>query len=310
MSQIERIAILGANSQIALDYIESSLKKNNRELYLFSRNPIALQNLVDTKCISRFKSLGYDQFGLDSYDLIINFVGGSDPALISRMGRDIFILTDHYDHLAIGYLQKNDQCKYIFISSGAAYGDVFSINPATELTKPNFDLDNLAPPDYYGAAKYMAEQRHRALSGLNIVDIRIFSYISKRQNLESKLFLPQVIAAIKNKADFLTSDEEMWRDYVGPEDFFQLTEVLLSRDKLNISLDCYSKESVEKLEILSVLSEKFGFAYDVTNEFASKQNSKKYYFSRNKLAETFGYFPEHRSLELIVELTSYFVNGR
>lgn len=307
---IERVAILGANSQIARDYIESSLEKNKRELHLFSRNPMGLRDLVGSKYAARFKCLEYDRFGLDSYNLIINFVGGSDPVLIANMDKDIFTITDHYDDLAISYLNKHSRCKYIFISSGAAYGDVFSSAPASELTKANFDFNNLAPADYYGAAKYLAEQRHRKLAELNIIDIRIFSYISKRQNLDSKLFLPQVIAAIKNKAKFLTSDEEMWRDYIGPEDFFQLIELLLSINKLNISLDCYSKNSVEKLEILSNLREKFGLIYDVSNEYALKQNSKKYYFSKNKLAESYGYLPEHGSLDLIVGLTPNFVNWR
>lgn len=308
MPKIERIAILGANSQIALDYIESSLEDNKRELYLFARNPIALQNLVGSKFASSFKSLGYDQFGLDSYNLIINFIGGSDPAFIAKMGKDIFAVTDHYDDLAISYLKKNDQCKYIFISSGAAYGDVFCGAPASELTKSNFDFNNLAPADCYGAAKYLAEQRHRKLTELNIIDIRIFSYLSKRQSLNSKLFLSQLITAIKNKTEFLTSDEGMWRDYIGAEDFYQLTELLLSRNKLNSSLDCYSNGPIEKLEILSGLSKIFGLNYDITNKGIHNKTSKKYYFSKNKLAESYGYYPEYGSLELITKITSYFIN--
>lgn len=299
MSQIERVAILGANSQIALDYIETSLKKNNRELYLFSRNPIALQNLVDTKCISRFQSLGYDRFGLDAYDLIINFVGGSDPVLIENMGKDIFTITDHYDDLAIDYLKKNDQCKYIFISSGAAYGDVFSNAPTSELTKPNFDLNNLAPADYYGAAKYIAEQRHRALSELNIIDIRIFSYVSKRQNLDSKLFLPQVITAIKNKADFLTSAEEMWRDYIGPEDFFHFLECTFSSIFLNESFDCFSCSPISKSRLLEMAVQEFGLKALITKTIMIKIDPKKWYYSDDKRAEAIGYHPKNDSMDNI-----------
>lgn len=307
MSQIERIAILGANSQIALDYIESSLKNNDRELHLFSRNPIALQNLVDTKHISRFKLLGYDRFGLDVYDLIINFVGGSDPVLIENMGKDIFTITDHYDDLAIHYLKKNDQCKYIFISSGAAYGDVFSNAPATELTKPNFDFNNLTTADYYGAAKYLAEEKHRELDEFNIVDIRIFSYISKRQNLDSKLFLPQVISAIKNKTKFLTSNEEMWRDYLGQEDFYRILESLILGPEINASFDCYSKSSVEKKQMLKILSEEFQFSVTFTKKDISTRHPKKYYFSENKSAGRGGYIPEYASIDLILRLVPDFI---
>jgi nucleoside-diphosphate-sugar epimerase len=299
LSGIKRIAILGANSQIALDYIESSLKNTNRELYLFSRNPIALQNLVDTKCISRFKSLGYDRFGLDAYDLIINFVGGSDPVLIANMDKDIFTITDQYDDLAIDYLKKNDQCKYIFISSGAAYGDVFSNAPASELTKSNFDLNNLTPADYYGAAKYLAEQRHRKLAELNIIDIRIFSYISKRQNLESKLFLPQVISAIKNKTNFLTSDEEMWRDYIGPEDFFNFLECTISSIFLNESFDCFSCSPISKLRLLEMAAQEFGLKALISKSAMKKTDPKKWYYSDDKRAEAIGYCPIYDSLDSI-----------
>lgn len=299
MAKIEQVAILGANSQIALDYIETSLKKNNRELYLFSRNPIALKNLVDIKCISRFKSLGYDRFGLDAYDLIINFVGGSDPVLIKNMGKDIFTITDQYDDLAIDYLKKNDQCKYIFISSGAAYGDVFGDAPASELTKANFDFNNLAPPEYYGAAKYLAEQKHRKLTELNIIDIRIFSYISKRQNVDSKLFLPQVISAIKNKTEFLTSDEEMWRDYLGPEDFFHFLECAINSIKLNNSFDCFSCSPISKLRLLEVLFQEFGLKALISKSAIKKADPKKWYYSNDKGAEVIGYYPIYDSLDSI-----------
>lgn len=308
MSNIERVAILGANSQIALDYIESSLEGNKRELYLFSRNPGALRDLVGIKHISRFKSLGYDQFGLDPYDLMINFVGGSDPALITSMGKDIFIITDHYDQLAISYLKKNNKCKYIFISSGAAYGDVFSDAPASALTKSNFDLNNLTPADYYGAAKYITEQRHRALSEFNIIDIRIFSYISKRQNLDSKLFLPQVISAIKNKTEFLTSDEEMWRDYIGQKDFYRFTEVIANYEEINSAFDCCSKSPIEKIQLLKILGEMFELSYAFTQDNVPGKHPKQYYFSEKKLEEHYGYFPEYDSLELILWLAPYFID--
>ena len=301
MSQIERIAILGANSQIALDYIESSLENSKKELYLFSRNPMALKNLVDIKCISRFKFLGYDQFGLDTYDLIINFVGGSDPVLIASMGKDIFTITDHYDNLAISYLKKNNQCKYIFISSGAAYGDVFSIAPASELTKSNFNFNNLSSVDYYGAAKYIAEQRHRALSELNIVDIRIFSYISKRQNLDSELFLPQVIKSIKNKTEFLTSDEELWRDYIGPDDLCALIGCVSVDLKINYSLDCFTRAPISKGQILDMCRNELGLKVVLFEKLDTKliQSGKKYYFSENRAATTLGYCPKYDSANLI-----------
>jgi nucleoside-diphosphate-sugar epimerase len=299
LSKIERIAVLGANSQIAVDYIESSLKKNQRELVLFSRNPIALQDLVDSKYTSKFKLLGYDQFGLDSYNLIVNFVGGSDPALIAKMGKDIFTITEQYDDLAINYLKKNKHCKYIYISSGAAYGDVFSNTPASALTKSSFDMNNLVPSEYYGAAKYLAEKKHRSLLDLMIIDVRIFSYFSKRQNLDSKLFLPQAITAIRNKTEFFTSNEEMWRDYIGLDDFYNFLECAMSSFELNGSFDCFSRSPISKSRILELLADDFGLKILASKSVMKKIDTKKFYYSIDKRAEAIGYIPKYDSLDLI-----------
>jgi nucleoside-diphosphate-sugar epimerase len=299
LSKIERIAVLGANSQIALDYIESSLEKNNRELALFSRNPTALQYLVGSKYAPKYELLEYNQFGLGSYDLIINFVGGSDPVLIAKMGKDIFAITEQYDDLVINYLKKNKRCKYINISSGAAYGGVFSNAPASALTQSSFDMSNLVPAEYYGAAKYLTEKKHRSLLDLMIIDVRIFSYISKRQNLDSKLFLPQAISAIKNKTDFLTSYEEMWRDYIGLNDFFNFLECAINAFELNDSFDCFSCSPASKLKILELLADDFGLKILKSRSEASLINAKKYYYSLNKRAEVIGYLPKYDSLDVI-----------
>ena len=300
MGKIERIAILGANSLIAIDYIELVLKKTERFLYLFTRNPLGMSGLLDDGCASKFKFLGYEDFGKERYDLIINFVGGSDPALINKLGKEIFVITQQYDDLAIQYLQKNTTCKYIFISSGAAYGNVFAYEPATNITKSNFDFDNLPAFDYYGAAKYLSEQRHRTFLNLHIVDVRVFSYFSKRQSLNSKLFLPQLIGAIKNGAVFSTLNEEMWRDYIGPIDFFNFLECMLSQDGINDSFDCFTRAPVSKLALLKKLADEYGLRLSLLMPDERKINPKTWYYSVNRRAESLGYFPEFNSINTIL----------
>lgn len=313
MSKIERIAILGANSQIALDYIELALEKTERELYLYSRNPQLLKTQLDARWKLKFTCIGYDEFPKNHYDLIINFVGGSDPALLSQIGEEIFAITDQYDGLAIDYLKKHKKCKYIFISSGAAYGNRFALGPVSETVKPLFNFDKLATSDYYGAAKYLAEQRHRTQCELNITDVRIFSYFSKRQNLNSKLFLAQAINALKNAQEFVTSNEQIWRDYIGPEDFYCLIECIIKHSDNNISVDCFTKDPVSKFELIELLKNNNLNIRVISSIATTKEvdKSKKYYYSsmRQDLS-LMGYTPIFSSLQGIENQFSHFKDGR
>ena len=153
---ITTVAVLGANSQIAQDYIEYSLKKSDRELYLFSRKPEQFGAEVLHHFKGRAHSVGYEHFGLHRYDLVINFVGASNPEKISAMGYDIFNITGYYDSLAIEYLKRFDDTFYVFISSGSAYGDVFSLGPASDSTQSIFKFNSLPSSQYYGASKSTA----------------------------------------------------------------------------------------------------------------------------------------------------------
>ena len=299
---IKNVAIIGASSQIAQDYIERLLKKSTREIFLFSRNPKFLMGENHIQDKKRCKSLGYEDFGLSEYDLIINFVGASNPIKIIAMGYDIFNLTNYYDNLAIEYLKKHTNTAYIFVSSGAAYGNVFSMEPVGEFTNSTFNLNNLLPNEYYGAAKYLVEQRHRALDCLNITDLRVFSYFSERQNLKSSLLMADVIRSIKSGEFLKTNEENIFRDYIDPDDFYNLIECILLAGNINVSLDCYSLSPIGKIEMLKRLHLEFGLKYKfIKDNFNSHSvGSKSFYYSLNKKAARLGYFPSKSSIETIL----------
>lgn len=299
MHTVKRVAILGANSQIARDYVSLALEQTERKFYLFSRNPQVMSKGLDVYFDYKFELCGYNSFGSHQYDMIVNFVGNSDPVYRMQPDNNIFSVTDKFDNLAINYLKNNHQCKYIFISSGAAYGDIFALQPAFDSSKSVFDFDSLSQSEHYGAAKYLAEQRHRSLPNFHIADIRIFSYFSKTQSMNSKLFLSQLIFALKNNIVFHTTADDMWRDYIGPSDFYRLLECVINASTTNFRVDCYTKMPISKSELLSFFVNHYGLRVKVIDTEKSVKNSCNSYFSKNKFAESIGYYPALNSIDTV-----------
>ncbi|MBT7036697.1 MAG: NAD(P)-dependent oxidoreductase, partial [Lentimicrobiaceae bacterium] len=118
-----RIAIFGANSQIAKDLLLSFSKKKNYEFSLFVRNVGLLKKWINNKNLNEnYQVQEYSNFNNNQkYDLIINFVGVGDPVKAQNMGSDIFKITEQYDDMALDYVKCNKETKYIFLSSGAVY---------------------------------------------------------------------------------------------------------------------------------------------------------------------------------------------
>ena len=300
---IQTVAILGANSQIAQDYIERSLKKSSRELYLFSRKSAFLNSQIPHEYKGRFRSLGYEEFGLHRYDLILNFVGSSNPEKISAMGYDIFNITNHYDTLVIEYLKRFNDALYVFISSGAAYGDVFRSNPVGDLSQSVFEFNNLPPSEYYGASKYLIEKNHRELTNLKIIDLRVFSYFSKHQDLNSSLLISDIIRSIKTGDCLKINEENIYRDYIGEDDFYHLIECVSSVDSVNTSIDSFSLGPVSKIEMLNHFKSKFGLNFILDKANNDRPSSRKYYYSLRRCPLVdMGYEPKLSSLELLTKV--------
>ena len=131
-----RIAILGATSQIAKDLLVAFAKQDNHELVLFARRPeIVMPWLASVGLSGRYAVKDFAAFSIDEhFDALLNFVGVGDPAQAAAMGASIFDVTLKYDQLALNYLEHDPLCRYIFLSSGAAYGSSFDA-PVNENTK-------------------------------------------------------------------------------------------------------------------------------------------------------------------------------
>jgi len=307
-----RIAILGATSQIAQDLLLSFSRHKSYEFSLYGRNVELLEEWINIVNLDKkYQIQEYSNFNNNQkYDLIINFVGIGDPAKVQEMGNNIFKITEQYDEMVLEYLKCNKETKYIFLSSGAVYGGDYE-KPVNENTVAMIDINNLGPTNWYTIAKLYAEAKHRSLSDLPIVDVRVFNYFSHTQDMSASFLITDIIHAIKNKEVFKTSSENIARDFITPPDFYNLIRTIIDFKPINIALDCYTKSPVLKFDLLSEFGSKFGLKYEVGKDIdiVNATGAKLNYYSVNKAAKSMGYNPKNTSLEGIIQEVNLSANA-
>jgi nucleoside-diphosphate-sugar epimerase len=297
-----KICILGATSEIAKDLIILLSNEKDKDLHLFARRPEEVIKWLSKIGLSKIKHIdSFDSFGTQNFDVIINFVGVGNPSKAAAMGATIFDVTIYYDELALRYLNKNPKCRYIFLSSGAAYCSSFKF-PVDETTNSTVDINNLHPQDWYGISKLHAECRHRSLNSLPIVDIRVFNYFSHSQNMESRFLITDIVRSSRDRTILKTSSEIMVRDYITPKDFYSIISAILDSPPKNDVIDCYSKSPIEKSILLETFKDEFGlqFEYEENAIGVNATGRKPHYYSLNKRASQFGYQPSFTSLEGVI----------
>jgi nucleoside-diphosphate-sugar epimerase len=293
-----RIAILGATSQLAKDFILQL--QDNHALLLFSRKPTEVDTFMREAGLREYLSYGCHLLNDVQWyvDAVINFVGMGDPSKITAMGAEIFSITNKYDQLALRFLRRPNT-KYIFISSGAAYGDAFDIAPAGLDTKVTFPTSP-QPQHYYGLAKHQAEVRHRTLRDKNIVDVRVFNYISGTQDINLNFMAMNMIRSVKNNEVMPVNMMNPTRDFIGPEDLGHLLTQILISPGANGALDCYTRGLITKNTLLDYMQRDYGMRFEITDPtFVMPTGLKPFYYSLNRTAEQFGYSPRYDSWENI-----------
>jgi nucleoside-diphosphate-sugar epimerase len=293
-----KIAILGATSQIAKDLVRSFSAQSSHELVLYARRPDEVcQWLVSVGLAGRYAVADFATFSSDQhFDAILNFVGVGNPAQAVAMGATIFDVTLTYDEMALAYVRQHPECKYIFLSSGAAYGSSFEA-PVDENTRAVISINNLQPQDWYAVAKLHAECRHRSLPHLPIVDIRVFNYFSHTQDMEARFLITDILRAIRDNQVLKTSSDCIVRDFIHPSDFYSLVNAVICAPATNAVVDAYSKAPIDKPTMLKMMQDKFGLRFETTNPTTSVNatGGKPNYYSLNKHASNFGYQPEMTS---------------
>jgi nucleoside-diphosphate-sugar epimerase len=285
----------------------------SHELMLFARRPEVVKHWLASVGMSRrYVVADFTGFVTDKhFDAILNFVGVGDPAQAAAMGASIFDVTLEYDEMALDYVRRHPQCRYIFLSSGAAYGSSFN-EPVSESTKAVVAINNLQQQEWYAVAKLHAECRHRSLSYLPIVDIRVFNYFSHTQDLSSRFLITDILRAICEKTVLKTSPTYIVRDFVHPTDFYNLVAAFLASPASNASVDCYSKAAIDKPTLLTAMQNEFGLRYEITEADAgvNATGGKPHYYSLNTRAADFGYVPSLTSLEgILIETRELLLNA-
>ena len=298
-----RLAIFGATSQIAKDLMLSMSAHGCHDLTLFARRPeVVTQWLASMNFPGRYTVADFTTFGADaSFDAVINFVGVGDPARAVAMGAAIFDVTLKYDEMALAHVLRHPDCRYLFLSSGAAYGSAFE-KPVDESACATIPINSLQPQDWYGAAKLHAECRHRALAHLSITDIRIFNYFSRTQDMAARFFVTDIMRAIQGRYPLSVTPANIVRDYLHPADFHQLVERILGASPSNQALDAYSKAPIDKFALLNEMKNRFALQFTIDGaEFPGATGQKPNYYSLDRRAGRLGYLPTRTSLDCIHE---------
>ena len=289
---------MGATSAIAKDLILSFSDEHKLELY--SRRISDVTTWMLENNLHNFTSQSYTEFKYTrDLDVIINFVGAGSPEKVIKLGEQIFEITEHYDRMALDYIDKHHECKYIFISSGAVFGDNFG-TPADIDKQSSFPLNDLQPKHYYGYAKAMAEVRHR-ITNRNIFDLRLFNYFSPMVNINYRFMITDMIRSIKDKSVYKVDRTPIVRDYVGPLDFYQMINVMLTKDKMNTAIDIYSRQPISKDSLLTAMAQRYKLEYETTGVPVGLPATgvKEKYYTVNTAAYAIGYRPTLSSLENI-----------
>ncbi|MFC0167416.1 NAD-dependent epimerase/dehydratase family protein [Pseudoduganella danionis] len=299
---MQHLAILGASSQIARDLICSLAQEGRSQLLLYGRDTAAIMAWQQAHGLN-YPVYHYADYGQQAHDAVLNFVGVGDPQRAAQLGGAIFSLTQQFDDLVLQQLAQHPQRRYIFLSSGAAYGARFE-QPAGPDTLASVPINALQPQDYYAVAKLHAECKHRALAPLAITDLRVFNYFSRSQDLAARFFITDILRAIRAGSVLDTSAASMVRDYLHPADLHQLVRCVLDGPPLNQALDCYSAAPIAKQPLLDAMQQHFGLRYQVSPAPAGLVNatgSKPNYYSTQRLAAELGYQPRYSSLDGIVQ---------
>lgn len=300
-----KIAIFGANSQISKDFLKTIAHKNNQIFLLFSRdlsvtqNWIKEQNLTDT-C----EAYEYEDFKYINWDIMVNFIGIGDPKKLEMIAEKIIHITDTYDWMILDILLKFPDKKYIFISSGAAYNSLFD-EPVSEETLTSVSINKPNIYGEYATAKLIAELRHRNFNKLNIIDLRIFNYIRSDRLDEENSLIGQIYHSLKNKNRFITTEQNITRDYIDTSHFTRCLEILFDTDGHNTAYDLFSKKPLDKFALLKHLEKEFSFDYSFQkldkNYIFKPTGIKPNYFSQSKKLKCLNYISTKSSLEIVMD---------
>ena len=299
------IAIFGATSNIAKEFIKLSAEKYGENFLLFTRNQLASKAWVNKNNLSKHCIvMKYDEFNYElEWSSVINFIGIGDPRRLQSISNDIIEINDFFDIKIIDVLKRNPDRKYIYLSSGSVYCSDF-LKPLHSDTTLKIKLNGTQKYHQYSIAKLISELRHRSLKNLNIIDIRIFNYLHNNSPEKDSSFIGSILHSLKTNNHFVTTDQNITRDFVDYTLFLESIFCLLNAEGHNNAYDIYSKKPVAKLELLNELSNDFGLKLKIKEtgniNLFEPTGSKPMYYSMDRRLKKYGYNPSKTSKEIVL----------
>jgi nucleoside-diphosphate-sugar epimerase len=301
----KRVAILGSTSHIAKGIIHNFLQTEGIELHLFSTSVDKLRLFLAGEPAAENRNLaiheGYHEFRNHTYEVLINCVGVGTLNKLNGNFSNYFTVCETYDNLTLSYLRdKRPETLYIGFSSGAVYGRNHSA-PFEDGTCACIPVNHLQKEDYYGITRLYSEAKHRSFTGLNIVDLRIFSYFSRFNDLSDGYFITEIMDCILNNKQMITNGHRMVRDYLHPDDLFAMILACMQSHALNAAFDVVSASPVDKFELLDFFANEYGLKYVVSDVYCgnSATGTKNVYCSRYGAAVEVGYAPKYSSMDTV-----------
>ena len=304
MKKSKKIALFGATSVIAKDFLSTFISNDDDTLFLFCRSPISLKKYCDSINLKKNIVINtYKDFNASlQFDVIINFIGCGDPQKLKKIGTEIIQINDYYDNVILDYLRVNKNTLYIYLSSGSVYNSDF-FEPTTYKTFLNININKITSRHPYSTAKLLSELRHRALTNLKIVDLRVFNYLQFNFSLDGSSFISQIFNCLLSNNVFITNDINITRDFVDKELFKKAIFCIIENNKKNIAADLYSLAPVNKFKLLDYLKKNYSLKYRVSFDmkpvFADVTGIKPEYYSKYRKLEKLGYVPHQTSLGVI-----------
>ncbi len=272
------IAVLGATGYVG-GSLGRLLAEEGHPVALFARDPARLSRQVWPPA-AELRDLA--DFSAAEFDLVINAIGAGDPHRVSAMGADILDVTAFWDARVMQSMGQ--QTKYVFLSSGAVHG--------TEV--------NHVPP--YTMAKLEAEMRHRQAPSRAILDLRIFGYADPSIDLAGGFFLAELARAIRDKTVFVTSPEDMVRDYAGALELRALIRAWERAGAPNGALDLYTTAPAGKHDLFRMFEARYNLQTEyVADAGSSPTGSKRFYASNDRAAADLGYRPERDTARVLTD---------
>jgi len=298
---MRNIAILGATGYIGKSLVYRLSGQKEDKFFLFARSQEKLKSSLQT--IDKnpvFTTRSFQELSAGRYDVIINCIGIGNPKQRKEAGIDIFQVTEKFDNLVLKYLQKHPDTLYINLSSGAVYGNKIE-KPAEMASRSSIAVNAMDSSDFYAIAKINSEAKHRALSDFSIVDIRIFSFFSRFIDLSSGYLMGDIVQALQQQKNLITSSDDIIRDYIGAAELWDLMKLIMKKGAINDVFDLYSAKPVSKFALLKHLQRKYGLQYSImkTPQKRSLAGVKNLYYSKNRKVKELGYSPKRTSLEVI-----------